>query len=91
MIKFAAASGLTAPNKTQTGPATKVQESDAASLFSQSTMRSKRAESLDDSDDTPKTINRSPPTAQTEALSSLSECVSFDMKTRLEQMTLALL
>jgi hypothetical protein len=42
-------------------------------------------------DDTPKTINRSPPTAQTEALSSLSEGVSLELKTKLDQMTTALL
>jgi hypothetical protein len=92
MIKFAAASGLTnKPNKPSSGPPTKVIEGDAASLFSQSTMRSKKAESSDESDDTPKTINRSPPTAQTEALSSLSEGVSSDLKARVEQMTTALL
>jgi hypothetical protein len=92
MIKFAAASGLSAQGKTNTGPATKVQEIDASSLFSQSTMRSRRADqNSEDSDDTPKTINRSPPTAQTEAMSSLSEGVSSDLKTKLEQMTVALL
>jgi hypothetical protein len=36
-------------------------------------------------------INRSTPTAQTKALSSLSEGVSFDLEARLEMMTLALL
>jgi hypothetical protein len=92
MINFVAASGLTALNKkSPPGPAIKVQEGDAASLFSQSTMRSKKADSSDESDDTPKTINKSPPTAQTEALSSLSEGVSFELKTKLEQMTSALL
>jgi hypothetical protein len=92
MINFEAASGLMAPNKkSPPGPAIKVQEGDAASLFSQSTMRSKKADSSDESDDTPKTINKSPPTAQTEALSSLSEGVSFELKTKLEQMTSALL
>jgi hypothetical protein len=93
MINFAAASGLSnqSNSKPPSGPPTKVIEGDAASLFSQSTMRSKKAESSDESDDTPKTINCSPPTAQTEALSSLSEGVSFDLKSRLEQMTAALL
>jgi hypothetical protein len=92
MINFAATSGLSKQtNKPPSGPPTKVIEGDAASLFSQSTMRSKKAESSDESDDTPKTINRSPPTAQTEVLSSLSEGVSFDLKARLEQMTTILL
>jgi hypothetical protein len=45
----------------------------------------------EDSDDTPKTINRSTPTAQTEALSSLSEAASSDMRSRLELMTKALM
>jgi hypothetical protein len=71
---------------------TKVQEGDAASLFSQSTFRStKRKDSdTDESDDTPKTINRATPTAQTEALSSLSEGISLDLKARLDLMTKAL-
>jgi hypothetical protein len=56
MINFAAASGLTG-TKSPPGPAIKVQEVDAASIFSQSTMRSKKADSSDESDDTPKTIN----------------------------------
>jgi hypothetical protein len=90
MINFAAASGLTG-TKSPLGPAIKVQEVDAASIFSQSTMRSKKADSSDESDDTPKTINRSPPTAQTEVLSSLSEGISFELKAKLEQMTSALL
>jgi hypothetical protein len=88
MVNFAAVSSLLAKNnKTPTAPPTKVIEGDAASLFSQSTMQSKKAESLDDSDYTPKTINRSPPTAQTEVLSSLSDGVSLELKARLEQMT----
>jgi hypothetical protein len=92
MLNFAAASGLSnKANKPPSGPPTKVIEGDAASLFSQSTMRSKKAESSDESDDTPKTINRSPPTAQTEALSSLSEGASSDLKARLELMMAALL
>jgi hypothetical protein len=93
MIKnFATASGLTArPSKPASGPATKVQEGDAASLFSQSMMQSKKADSSDKSDDTPKMINRSPPTAQSEALSILSEGISFDLKEQLEQKTSALL
>jgi hypothetical protein len=44
VIKFAAASGLSVQGKPNTGQATKVQEVDASSLFSQSTMRSRRAE-----------------------------------------------
>jgi hypothetical protein len=94
MINFEKAAGLV--NKKgridDIGPTTKVQEVDAASLFSQSTMRSRRADqNSEESDDTPKTINRATPTAQTEALSSLSEGVSFDLKSRLEMMTTALL
>jgi hypothetical protein len=73
----------------------KIQEADAASLFSQSTFRSTTKNNKDvdsdESDDTPKTINRSTPTAQTEALSSLSEGVSSDVKNRLELMTKALI
>jgi hypothetical protein len=73
----------------------KVQEVDAASLFSQSTFRSttknNKDSDTDESDDTPKTINRATPTAQTEALSSLSEGASTDVKTRLELMTKALI
>jgi hypothetical protein len=92
MINFEAASGLTILNKSPPGPATKVQDGDAAaSIFSQSTMRSKKADSSDDSDDTPKTINKSPPTAQTEALSSLSEGISSELKAKLDQMMSALL
>jgi hypothetical protein len=94
MINFEKAAGLLNKKGRQetSGPTTKVQEVDAASLFSQSTMRSRRADqSSEESDDTPKTINRSTLTAQTEALSSLSEGVSFDLKSRLEMMTSALL
>jgi hypothetical protein len=73
----------------------KVQEGEAASLFSQSTIRSKKKpngmDSSAESDDTPKTINRSTPTAQTEALSSLSDGVPPDLKTQLDIMTKALL
>jgi hypothetical protein len=71
----------------------KVQEGDAASLFSQSTFRSAKKKDSDsnESDDTPKTINRATPTAQTEALSSLSEGVSSDLKVKLDTMTKALL
>jgi hypothetical protein len=94
MINFEKAAGLA--NKKgrieNTGPTTKVQEVDAASLFSQSTMRSRRADqNSEESDDTPKMINRSTPTAQTEAMSSLSEGVPFDLKSKLEMMTNALL
>jgi hypothetical protein len=94
MINFEKAAGLVTKKGRieNTGPTTKVQEVDAASLFSQSTMRSRRADqNSEESDDTPKTINRSTPTAQTEALSSLSEGVSFDLKSKLEMMTTALL
>jgi hypothetical protein len=81
MINFEAASGLTILNKKEPpGPATKVQDGD-----------SKKADSSDESDDTPKTINKSTPTAQTEALSSLSEGLSSELKAKLDQMTSALL
>jgi hypothetical protein len=77
------------------GKPTKVQEGDAASLFSQSTIRSKQKtkgnESSTDSDDTPKTINRATPTAQTEALSSLSDGVLDQLKAHLEKMATALI
>jgi hypothetical protein len=47
MINFAAASGLSnQSNKPPSGPPTKVIEGDAASLFSQSTMRSKKPRAL---------------------------------------------
>jgi hypothetical protein len=85
MLEFAAAAGKP----------TKVQEGDAASLFSQSTIRSKQKtkgnESSTDSDDTPKTINRATPTAQTEALSSLSDGVPDQLKAHLDKMATALI
>jgi hypothetical protein len=70
-----------------------VKEGDAVSLFSQSTFRSAKNKDsdTDDSDDTPKTINRATPTAQTEALSSLSEGIPSDLKAKLDMMTNALL
>jgi hypothetical protein len=77
----------------ETGQPTKVQEGDAASLFSQSTFWSKKKTkdngSSTDSDDTPKTINRATPTAQTEVLSSLSDGVPDELKmaTALIQLT----
>jgi hypothetical protein len=73
----------------------KVQEADAATLFSQltfhSTTKNNNDPDSDESNNTPKTINRSTPTAQIEALSSLSEGVSLDVKTHLELMTKALI
>jgi hypothetical protein len=74
----------------ETGQPTKVQEGDAASLFSQSTFRSKQKTkdngSSTDSDDTPKKINRAMPTAQTEALSSLSDGVPDELKVQFDKM-----
>jgi hypothetical protein len=93
IFNLAEATGL-ALTKSQKMKANKIKEGDAASLFSQSTFRSKennKEGDSEDSDDTPKTINRSTPTAQTEALSSLSEAVSSDMRSRLELMTKALM
>jgi hypothetical protein len=78
----------------ETGQSVKVQEGDAASLFSQSTFRSKKNTqngSSTDSDDTPKTINRATPTAQTEALSSLSDGVPDALKAHVEKMATALI
>jgi hypothetical protein len=49
--------------------------------------RTRDAESEEESDDTPKTINRNTPTAQTEAISSLSEGPSTEIKNYLDQMT----
>jgi hypothetical protein len=92
MIDVAAATGLSfnKKSKKQTKPA-KVKEVDAGLIFSQSTIRSRNddAESEEDSDDTPKTINRSTPTAQTEAISSLSDGPSNKFKNYLDQMTKA--
>jgi hypothetical protein len=69
-----------------------VREVNAGSIFSQSTIQSRNdGKSEEDSDDTPKTINRSTPTAQTKAISSLSEGPSSDIKNYLDQMTMALM
>jgi hypothetical protein len=93
MIDVAAATGLSFNKKSKKKvKSTKVQEVDAGSIFSQSTIRSiNDGESEEDSDDTPKTINRSTPTAQTEAISSLSEGPSNEIKNYLDQMTKALM
>jgi hypothetical protein len=73
----------------------KVQEGGSGISLSQSTIRSKKKsngmDSSAKSDDTPKTINCATPTAQTEALSSLSDSVPPDLKTQLDIMTKALL
>jgi hypothetical protein len=93
MIDVAAATGLSLNKKPKKKlKPTKVREVDAGSIFSQSTIQSRNdGESEEDSDDTPKTINRSTPTAQTEAISSLSEGPSSDIKNYLDQMTMALM
>jgi hypothetical protein len=93
MIDVAAATGLSFNKKSKKKvKSTKVQEVDAGSIFSQSTIRSNNdGESEEDSDDMPKTINRSTPTAQTEAISSLSEGPSNEIKNYLDQMTKALM
>jgi hypothetical protein len=94
IIEVAAATGL-ALNKKNAARKTKpikVQETDAGSIFSQSTIRTRNQdESEEESDDTPKTINRSTPTAQTEAISSLSEGPSNELKNHLDLMTNALM
>jgi hypothetical protein len=83
MIELAEASGVVLDSsKSKIKP----QDRDASSLFSKSTIRSKEqeqnnlnsTETLDDSEDTPKTINRAP-TAQTVAMSSLTEAQSNDI------------
>jgi hypothetical protein len=94
IIEVAAATGL-ALNKKNAARKTKpikVQETDAGSIFSQSTIRTRNQdESEEESDDTPKTINRSTPTAQTEAISSLSEGPSNELKNHSDLMTNALM
>jgi hypothetical protein len=68
MINFEKAAGLVNKKgrKELSGPMTEVQEVDASSLFSPSTMHSWKADqSSEESDDTPKMINWSTPTAQT--------------------------
>jgi hypothetical protein len=86
MLEFAEAAGL---------PPVKVQEGEAASIFSKSTIRSKKKskgnDSSEDSDDTPKTINRTTNTAQTEAVSTLTDGIPNDLKSHLKKMSNALI
>jgi hypothetical protein len=97
LIDVEAATGLSLGKKSKKKmkpmKSMKVQEVDAGSIFSQSTIRSRTrdAESEEESDDTPKTINHNTPTAQTEAISSLSEGPSTEIKNYLDQMTNALM
>jgi hypothetical protein len=82
--------------------ATKVQETDAASLFSRSTIASRQNpnstgrsqtsdmsedENENDSDDTPRTVNKTLSTADTVGLSSLS---TTDMQTKMDLMAQAI-
>jgi hypothetical protein len=79
----------------------KVQEGDNKSIFSQSTFRSQnttgrvpsQTEETEDSDDTPKTINKATPTAQTEVMSSISEGLgtNHELLQKVEQMSAMIL
>lgn len=96
LLDFAEASGI-GNSALPTAKATKVVERDNVSLFSQSTIgtkaRSRKSTtSLDDSNgdqssDTPKTVNKSPSTTDTAAMSSLS---AVDLQAKLDQMVVAL-
>jgi hypothetical protein len=101
LLEFAEVEGTHFSSK-PAARATKVQEKDASSLFSRSTIASKKhsedtAQSQNsdmseddhenDSDDTPRTVNKTLSTADTVGLSSLS---TNDMQTKLELMAQAI-
>jgi hypothetical protein len=96
MINLAAVSGVSLSQYLEeNAQAMKVQETDAASMFSKSTIRSKAnatstTSSQDDSDmeddDAPVTFNRSTPTANTADVSSITEGqTSQDIMSRVDQ------
>jgi hypothetical protein len=99
LLDFAEVGGSHA-NPQPAARATKVQERDASSLFSRSTIASKPntqatghsqdsdiSEDENDSDDTPRTVNKSASTADTVGLSSLS---ISDMQTKMDLMAQAI-
>jgi hypothetical protein len=101
LLDFAEVTGATFGAK-PAARATKVQETDAASLFSRSTIASRQNpnstgrsqtsdmsedENENDSDDTPRTVNKTLSTADTVGLSSLS---TTDMQTKMDLMAQAI-
>jgi hypothetical protein len=79
----------------------KVQDNEANSVFTRSTFRSQHTtaqapnatdQNSEDSDDTPKTINKSTPTAATENMSSISDTISPNQEIlqRMEKMSIML-
>jgi hypothetical protein len=102
LLDFAEVTGANSAGAKPAARATKVQETDAVSLFSRSTIASRqnpastgRSQSSDmseddnenDSDDTPRTVNKTLSTADTVGLSSLS---TTDIQTKMDLMAQAI-
>jgi hypothetical protein len=102
LLDFAEVTGANIAGAKPAARATKVQETDAASLFSRSTIASRQIPTVtarsqssemseddieNDSDDTPRTVNKTLSTADTVGLSSLS---TTDIQTKIDLMAQAI-
>lgn len=93
LFDFAEASGIKNTESLPRAKATKVEEQDNLSLFSQSTFGQRHVTSTpidvdaeeDGSNDTPKTVNKSASTADTVGMSSLS---TSDLQSKIDQLSL---